>query len=177
MNSSISTSMDTSPGFPELFGYDAELHSTLDIALTERVEVFAFPRGQESLKVLVIYGPSISSLSGWLSCVMDQLGHLLSLEENWDSYGAKRVSFHSAVAMLNLIPSIAAAESPVPTLVPTNVGGIQLEWHENNIDLEIEIGPRGKPQVYVFDASSETEFEGEDLEKAMEALDRIRCVN
>jgi hypothetical protein len=32
-------------------------------------------------------------------------------------------------------------QSSLPAWTPTREGGVQLDWHENGIDLEIEFGP------------------------------------
>lgn len=57
-----------------------------------------------------------------------------------------------------------------PQVVPTQAGGLQLEWHRKNLDLEIEIGPNGRAQAYLEDAAVDEPIEA-DL---AEGLDRIR---
>jgi len=44
--------------------------------------------------------------------------------------------------------------TPVPSIVPTNSGGIQLEWHRNGVDLEIEVISARKFGVLFVDPAS-----------------------
>jgi hypothetical protein len=57
---------------------------------------------------------------------------LLRLPDNWNGYGAKRIT----EAAISTLGSFAA--------VPTAVGGITLEVHRDGLDIEIEIGPDGR---------------------------------
>jgi hypothetical protein len=40
---------------------------------------------------------------------------------------------------MNILNSVMRNRTPVPQVVPTPVGGIQLEWHEKDVDLEIHV--------------------------------------
>lgn len=66
---------------------------------------------------------------------LEKLESLRLLKSNWDSYGAASIS-PEAIA--------TASQFLQPDIVPTSQGGIQLEWHNFGIDLEIEITPAGK---------------------------------
>jgi hypothetical protein len=54
------------------------------------------------------------------------------------------------------MPTDAAA----PTLVPTNGGGIQLEWHQNGVDLEVRFEPRSSATVCIFDQDTDLDWAG-----------------
>ena len=69
--------------------------------------------------------------------------------------------------MLSLLAHALDSRVPPPTVVPTSEGGIQVEWHRNGVDLEIESAPSG--QVEFFFASQSEEYEG----SAWEELDRL----
>ncbi len=69
--------------------------------------------------------------------------------------------------MLSLLTHALDSRVPPPTVVPTSEGGIQVEWHRNGIDLEIESPPSG--QVEFFFSSQSEEYEG----LAWEELDRL----
>ncbi|MBM4018910.1 MAG: hypothetical protein FJ288_11375 [Planctomycetes bacterium] len=45
---------------------------------------------------------------------------------------------------LNALMMVMESRSPAPTVVPTVEGGVQLEWHQNDIDLEVEVKPEGQ---------------------------------
>lgn len=61
--------------------------------------------------------------------------HLLALKAGWDSYGAKTITQESIDAAKQFLTSLH--------VVPTNKGGIQLEWHSCGVDVEVEFGPDG----------------------------------
>lgn len=65
---------------------------------------------------------------------------LLALKENWDSYGAPIISKIAVDAALQLRNVLAA----VPSFVPMSNGGVQLEWHSQGFDVELEIEPNGR---------------------------------
>ncbi len=83
----------------------------------------------------------------WLPDLMAEVSGLGLLEENWDSYGAKRIDPRCIDAANSLLRAILDSSTPRPSVVPTNRGGIQLEWHRGGIDLEIEI--ESPPQMNV----------------------------
>ena len=40
---------------------------------------------------------------------------------------------------LSVLESILQPKTPAPQVIPLSNGGLQFEWHENGVDLEIEI--------------------------------------
>jgi len=112
----------------------------------------------------------------WLQVAADRVAELLNLPENWDSYGAKQVNVELAVSSLNLLSQIMRNGTPVPSIVPTNSGGIQLEWHRNGVDLEIElISPRKFGVLFVDRVSGEERDEviSSDLRMLARAIARL----
>lgn len=75
----------------------------------------------------------------WLVPTAQGIVDLLDLSPNWDSYGGRPINPDFAVAALSLAFEVLRDDSPTPSVVPTSSGGIQLEWHQNSIDLEIEL--------------------------------------
>lgn len=78
------------------------------------------------------------NLPAWVEPVIKALADLLTLPVDWDSYGASRIAPSHVGAALDVLQYIMKPETPVPAVVPTNRGGVQLEWHTGGIDLEIE---------------------------------------
>src|SRR5487761_353267 len=97
--------------------------------------------------------PSEASTPEWLAPTVEQLSALLTLAPNWDSYGAKPVDPHVAFAALKLLSRVMRGDSPPPSVVPTNGGGLQLEWHVHGIDLEVAIVSPNDFQVSFEDNS------------------------
>jgi len=91
-----------------------------------------------------------------------RLGELLQLRENWDTYGSPSVSPDAAnVALLVLGEILEFRRVPLPHFVPTAEGGVQMEWHTDRIDLEIDVAPTLQIVVYGCDERSGHEFAGD----------------
>ena len=84
----------------------------------------------------------------WTRNIEDRLVSFLSLEKGWDAYDAPPPDFDAVVAAFDLLMMISEDSTPAPQVVPTPNGGVQLEWHERGIDLEIEV--RSEFQFDVF---------------------------
>ncbi|HVX60814.1 MAG TPA: hypothetical protein VHC19_09435 [Pirellulales bacterium] len=90
----------------------------------------------------------------WLEATSTALCDLLALRANWDSYGAPPIHAQSVVASIDLLRAIMPHDAPAPAVVPTSRGHVQLEWHRDGIDLEIEVRSLGK--YLTFFESSKT---------------------
>lgn len=97
----------------------------------------------------------------WLELTASTLTDFLWLEPNWDSYGALPIDPQQAMAALELLRRIMRNDTPSPQLVPTNRGGIQVEWHRSAIDIEIETLGHGRFLVSYEDANRAEEDEWE----------------
>lgn len=73
------------------------------------------------------------------------INDITKLKENWDSYGAERISVTTALRAINfLYESLRAFNNrgitlPSPFTVPCPDGTIQFEWEKENKELEIVI--------------------------------------
>lgn len=75
---------------------------------------------------------------GWLVRVVNQLKALQFLQFNWDSYGGVPMRSLILRSAANLLCEMAGQRTPVPSIVPTSDGSVQVEWHTRGIDLEIK---------------------------------------
>ena len=73
-----------------------------------------------------------------------KLIELSLLENNWDSYGGKPITQFALAEAQLLLKALSGIQAVDPSVVPCSNGGIQLEWHRNGYDLEIEISPEGE---------------------------------
>lgn len=80
-----------------------------------------------------------SETSAWVADAQERLEQLVNLAPNWDSYGARPVNERVASITLNLLHGLMRDTTPLPSIVPTNTGRVQLEWHTRGIDLEVEV--------------------------------------
>lgn len=84
---------------------------------------------------------------------------LLSLQPDWDSYGALPVDPATLEFADGLLARTMRPGSPKPTVVPTPSGGVQLEWHRAGIDLEVEVV---RPGHFLISVEGKESFEAQD---------------
>ena len=101
-------------------------------------------------------------LPPWSREAIEKIGQLGELKANWDSYGAHPVDPSCALAAIQLVLSYLGPSIPTPAIVPTNQGGIQLEWHRRRVDLEVAI-----VSPVQFIVTLEDEATGEELETVL----------
>ncbi len=77
--------------------------------------------------------------SDWVRELSSRFEEVMQLELGWDGYQGVPVSFANASFAANLLEALFNNELPPPSLVPGSDGTLQLEWHINGYDLEIDI--------------------------------------
>ncbi|MBC7203963.1 MAG: hypothetical protein H5U29_10675 [Pusillimonas sp.] len=88
------------------------------------------------------FGERKESAPPWSGHLTQRLNELMKLEEGWDGYQAKAISFLNVVFAQNLINSVCTASSPEPQVVPGFNEDLQIEWYLNNGDIELWVqGP------------------------------------
>lgn len=96
----------------------------------------------------------------WITSTLRSVEKLLALEANWDSYGAPRVDRGALNNALQLLYWAASSRTPAPALVPMGNGGVQIEWHENGLDVEVYCHPSDATVgLFVQDHRDGTEVE------------------
>ena len=78
---------------------------------------------------------------------MSHLLHLAELPKGWDSYDGNQVGQRAIRAALLFVSQLSLPNLPRPSVVPCSDGGLQIEWHEAGVDLEV-----------AFDAAGHGEF-------------------
>jgi len=76
---------------------------------------------------------------------------LSSLPAGWNSYQAKPIGPDVIQAAVKLVSNLLKTNTPAPDVVPRVQGGIQLEWHLKNIDIEVYIDSSGAMRFYAED--------------------------
>jgi hypothetical protein len=104
----------------------------------------------------------------WVAPTLKTLGQLLTLPQDWNSYGSRAVDPACAWAAWQLLLLVMGEDSPVPSLVPTSRGGVQIEWHAKGIDLEIEVVTPQQFHVSFEDADTAEAWEKEMTDAARE---------
>lgn len=145
------------------------------VALTEPVEIFVTlsPRSEDwALNPVFIearftgsepsHPTSSVPLPLWVEPTIRALVERMQLPQNWDSYGAKAVTAAAVARALDILTRVMGNGSPTPDVVPLTDGGIQMEWHTANWELEITI-PGDDVPAYYYQTSSSPIDEGEML--------------
>ena len=89
----------------------------------------------------------------------ERLAHLARLPAGWNSYKAVAISEDAIAAARELLARFPEG-TPIPCVVPTVRGGVQLEWHAGGVDIEVYVGVRGDLKFFAGNAESGEEFEG-----------------
>jgi hypothetical protein len=109
----------------------------------------------------------------WLNDTLEEVEQLSSLDQDWDGYGAERVSASAAMGAVNFLLKIAYPKLAAPEVVPVSDGGLQVEWHRNGIDFEVMFEPEEEPRALVEDRTSKAEPESVAGDEAINALHRL----
>lgn len=119
-----------------------------------KLSIFAF----QDTRPQVLYPrqarPSTSSTSGWSKAIVGwyrsswmqvletRLNELTALPRGWNGYRSLPVSFSCAGFAASLLERICTDGLPPPSIVPGTDGTLQIEWHRNGYDVEIDVlGP------------------------------------
>ncbi len=116
----------------------------------------------------------------WVEPSVARLNALLKLPDNWDGEGAEPVNPRVVSPLMTLLVN-AANESPtrdipVPGIVPTVHGGLQVEWHFDGLELEIEAASPDEFIVVFDDRETGASFDGAyppSASKIKQALHRL----
>ena len=123
--------------------------------------------------------PARTSLSdpeqAWLRTVLQEIGHIADLEENWDGYGAGPIRRDVLWYTLRLLQTVMD-DYPAPQLTPMSHEGVLLEWFRDGARLEIEIENAGAACVSYeneesgIDASWEVRADFATLQEPLRAI-------
>jgi hypothetical protein len=98
-----------------------------------------------------------------LARTMQRLDELSRLERDWDSYGGLPPSEVAIATARRLISAVATRVTPGGANVepfftaPVPTGGVQFEWAQPGVELEIEIGPTGSLSVLLARSTCDAE--------------------
>jgi len=119
---------------------------------------------------------SVPNIPGpaWLIPTIERSGYLLLLPFNWDLDASPPIEPATIQQALNVLFMFMGERSAAPQWTPTREGGVQLDWHANGIDLEIEISVETPGGNAVF---KDNGCEGADWDGAIGAnLEKLRRI-
>mgnify|MGYP003382453135 CR=1 FL=1 len=101
--------------------------------------------------------------SEWIAALSERFDELTALPKGWDGYGGLPVSFGCAQFAAHLVERLYDPSIPAPNLVPGSDGTVQIEWHRNGYDVEIDVTAPYEVVAYRHDLVS-----GNDEEVALQ---------
>jgi len=75
----------------------------------------------------------------WLNATISKLEELLGLASGWDGHDGSAANPDIVNFTIHFLLETLDPAAPAPNIVPLSSGGVQLEWHDHYVDLEIEI--------------------------------------
>lgn len=87
----------------------------------------------------------------WHREIEIKLNELTSLECGWDGYNARPVRFDTANFALQMLQHICPVDSPAPQIIPGTHGDLQIEWHTDNGDIELDVRAPYKVEAWFAD--------------------------
>jgi len=113
----------------------------------------------------------------WFKTALNSLWNLSKLESDWDSYGASPVDMKCLEIAEMFLGIVAQRFPPQPHIGPVPDGGVQVEWHCNGIDLEVEFSPGDSILFFMKDGISVLEEKvdfANAISKTICVLDKLR---
>ena len=83
--------------------------------------------------------------------VIKRVAQLMALPRGWNSYDASPVSDSALRRTVEFLVEYVAVGFDLPVVVPTVHGGLQLEWHCNGVDIEVEVASDGHVAYFAED--------------------------
>lgn len=98
---------------------------------------------------------------GWLGPTLERLAGLLAMPDLRNSYHCKKIRPGAAYAVMEALMKHMRPRTPAPRIMPTELGGLSLDWHAEGVDFgwTIENGLPGPGGAYIPGAEAEAAFE------------------
>ncbi len=98
----------------------------------------------------------------WYEPAFNEITRINNLPPNWDSYGARVVAEETLAFALNVLIQLRNRYPtlPLPQIGATVLGGIEMEWHEGDVDLELRIVAPREMTAFFEDENAGDEWGG-----------------
>jgi hypothetical protein len=100
----------------------------------------------------------------WSVITGQKLEDLVNLPLGWDGYNGRGVKIQNAFFAINLLASICPPNFPPPAIVPGSDGSLQLEWHDFEFDIEIDISAPYKATAWRLDHKMDNSISEQTIE-------------
>jgi hypothetical protein len=97
----------------------------------------------------------------WAKEVTERLNHICALPPGWDGYRGRPTRFDVAQFAISLLRRISQPHTPAPVIIPLSSGGLQIEWHHDEAQIELII--RAPYNVEVWTADPHADPDGQEV--------------
>jgi hypothetical protein len=112
----------------------------------------------------------------WQVEILERINRLTCLPTGWDGYGSPPVKWDVGMFALWVLESVMRPRTSMPRVVPSSAGAVQLEWHDQDIDLELYISAPYETELWFTDSRENIEV-SEELTNDFTALkDRLNVL-
>ena len=109
----------------------------------------------------------------WFWRLVAEANTLLQLPPGWNSHNAAPVPPDAAATALDIVVRALLDGAPYPQITPLSSGGLQIEWHEPDMEIEVSVDRQGGITVWCNDSQSGTEVEFTDEQGSPRLLDLV----
>lgn len=109
----------------------------------------------------------------WFWRLVAESNVLLQLPAGWNSHNAAPVPPDAAATALDIVVRALLMGAPYPHITPLSSGGLQIEWHEPDIEIEVAVDGEGIVTVWYDDSQVGTEAEFTDEQGAPRLLELV----
>jgi hypothetical protein len=75
----------------------------------------------------------------WQITVLSKVLEFTKLAPDWDTYGSPPLKWDAGLFALAVLNQVMLRRTPIPQVVPTPGGGVQVEWHDRQLDIELHV--------------------------------------
>jgi hypothetical protein len=98
-----------------------------------------------------VSAPSTETEPNWVAPTMARLSELAALERNWDRRHSAEVSRDALVFAIVVLSQVMSETTVPPSIVPLGRGSLQLLWHNDAAELEVEVLRPNEIVAYFLD--------------------------
>lgn len=80
---------------------------------------------------------------------LSDLFRLRQLNDGWADKDSRALTEYACKTAVSILVALAIPAPPSPQLVPLLDGGVQIEWHVNGYDVEVEVDPTGEVHTFI----------------------------
>jgi hypothetical protein len=108
---------------------------------------------EQFAKVIPLESTRAERLPQWLPEVVERINKLARLPAPAAVDAPAPPTEAAATSALDAMRTVMWFETPTPSVVPMYDGGLQLEWHAEDVDIEVTVMPSGERRVWIEVAS------------------------